>query len=287
MTLNDESLMSYPFEPIEKAYAHKDSILYALGIGVGTDPNDERQLRFLYEQDLQAMPTMAVVLGYPGLYLKDPSIGVDWKQVVHGEQSLVVHARLPASGRIVATNNVEEVLDKGPGRGAVVYSKREIREAASGDLIATLTATAFCRADGGFGGVAGPVKAVNNLPDRRPDVIVDVPTLAQAALLYRLSGDSNPLHVDPQVAAAAGFRRPLLHGLCTFGIAGHVLLREVCDYRPERFIGLDARFSEPVFPGDVIQIAIWDDGPGRASFQCRVVDRNAIVVNNGLYEFRT
>jgi acyl dehydratase len=228
---------------------------------------------------------MAVTLGYPGLYLSDPRAGVDWKRMLHGEQGLVVHRPLAPSGRIVSTNRVEAIVDKGEGKGALVYATRQQRDAETGEPVVTLTSTAFCRADGGFGGPAGPVTQPHPVPGGEPDLVVDTPTLPQSALIYRLSGDRNPIHADPRVAAEAGFDRPLLHGLCTYGIAGHAVLGALCAHRPERLRRLDARFSAPVFPGEVISTAIWREGSGRAAFRCSVAARDALVVDNGYVEY--
>ena len=168
MPLAYDTLLSWPFEEIDEEYTEKDTMLYALGLGLGDEPTDAGQLRFVYEDGLSALPTMAVVLGYPGLYLRDPATGVDWKQMLHGEQGLVVHKPLAPSGRVVSTNRIDAVVDKGPGRGALVYSSREQRDAATGEPIVTLTSTAFCRADGGFGGPGGPIRPVHAVPERAP-----------------------------------------------------------------------------------------------------------------------
>jgi acyl dehydratase len=283
--LNYEAVLNWAFEDIEQSYSEDDTILYALGLGIGGDPADPDQLRFVYEDGLAALPTMSVVLGYPGLYLSNPAAGVDWRQLVHGEQGLTLHRPLPATGRIVSTNRVDAVVDKGPGRGALVYSSREQRDAETGDLIATSTSTAFCRADGGFGGPSGPVKTARRVPAGEPSLTVSTSTIPQAALIYRLSGDRNPLHADPRVAKAAGFDRPILHGLCTYGIGGYAVLGALCAYRPERLKRLDARFSAPVFPGDTITTAIWHTGVGHAVYRCVASERGAVVIDNGYVEF--
>jgi acyl dehydratase len=285
VSLNYDALMGWPFERIEQSYDQHDTILYALGLGVGGRPTHPEELRFVYEDGLAALPTMAVTLGYPGLYLREPAAGVDWKQMLHGEQGLIVHRPLAPAGRVVSTNCVDAVVDKGHGRGALVYARREQRDAETGEPIATLTSTAFCRADGGFGGPTGPVKVPHAVPDGEPAVVVSTPTLPQAALIYRLTGDRNPIHVDPRVAQEAGFERPILHGLCTYGIAGYVVVGALCAHRPERLRRLDARFTAPVFPGDVITTAIWREGPGRAAFRCSAAARGAIVLDNGYTEF--
>jgi acyl dehydratase len=284
MAIDYDRLRNWPFPEVEQSYTAKDSILYALGVGLGADPVDQRQLRFVYEEGLRALPTMAAVLAYPGFWIKDPATGVDWKQVLHGEQGLVIHRPLPAAATVTGRTVIDAIVDKGPGRGALLYAHRDVRDIESGELLCSVSTTAFLRGDGGFGGPSGPTRPAHALPDRAPDIAVDLSTLPQAALIYRLSGDYNPLHADPAVAKAAGFPRPILHGLCTYGVAGHALLRALCGYDPTRLRRMDVRFSAPVFPGETIRTEIWREGEGRASFRCRVVERDVVVINNGLAE---
>jgi acyl dehydratase len=285
MPLDERALLSWDFPPIEQAYDSRDTILYALGIGLGADPIDDHQLRFVYEVGLLALPTMGTVLGSPGFFLRDPRSGVDWRMVVHGEQGMVVHRTLPACGRIVSTNRVVKVVDKGAGRGALVYVERTTRDAANNQLLCVMNATYFCKADGGFGGNAAPGPTPHAILDSGPSLVAASPTLRQAALIYRLSGDTNPIHADPGIAKAAGFARPILHGLCTYGIAGYALLQLLCDGDPERFRRLDARFARPVFPGETIETRAWPEGDGKAGFRCRVVERDVLAIDNGYFEF--
>ena len=285
MPLDEDALLNWDFSPIEQEYNSRDTILYALGIGVGADPIDGQQLRFVYEEGLRALPTMATVLGSPGFFLRDPRSGVDWEKVVHGEQGLVVQQSLPACGRIVTTNRVDKVVDKGVGRGALVYVERRTRDAATDQLLCVATSTYFCKADGGFGGAAGPVSIPHAVLNSGRSLGVRSPTLPQAALIYRLSGDTNPIHADPETARAAGFARPILHGLCTYGIAGFALVRLLCDGDPGRFRRLDARFTRPVFPGETIETRVWPEGDGKAGFRCRVVERDVQAIDNGYFEF--
>jgi acyl dehydratase len=229
-----------------------------------------------------ALPTMAVVLAYPGFWLKRPDTGVDWVKVVHGEQGLTIHNPLPVDGRLVGRSRVTEIVDKGAGKGALLYSERRIT-AADGTPLATLSSTTFCRGDGGFGGPTGPSPDPHQLPERAPDASDDQPTLPQSALIYRLSGDLNPLHASPKVAKAAGFPRPILHGLSTFGHVGHSLLKLACGYDPARLKSMQVRFSAPVYPGETIRTEIWREGP-LVSFRARVPGRDAVVINNGRAE---
>ena len=182
----------------------RDTILYALGLGYGSDPLDEDELRFVYEENIRVLPTMAVVLGYPGFWLKNEDTGVDWKKALHGEQGLIIHKPLTAAGTVVGRTRVTNIIDKGAGKGALLFSQRDVIDRANGDLLCILTSTSVLRGDGGFGGPTGPAPEPHPLPQRSPDSVVDLPTLPQAALIYCLSGDYNPLHADPKVAVAAG-----------------------------------------------------------------------------------
>jgi acyl dehydratase len=284
MALDYERLSNWTFEEIEVSYTERDSILYALGLGIGSDPLDPQQLRFVYEKELAALPTMAILLGHPGQYLSDPATGVDEYRVLHGEQGLQIHRPLPAAARVRCHNRIDAIVDKGPGRGALIYTTRETRLADTDEPLATSTGTTFCTGEGGFGGPTGPVKPVHLVPERSPDQVVDLPTSPQQALLYRLSGDMNALHADPDIARAVGFDRPILHGLCTYGIAGRALLGALADHRPERLRRLDVRFSAPTLPGDTITTSIWHEGDGHAAFRCSVEARGVTVINNGYCE---
>lgn len=283
MAIDYDKLMSWPVPEVRHQYSARDTMLYALSVGCGADPVDLGQLRYVYERDLQALPTYPVVLGYPGFWLKDEATGVDWVRVVHGEQGLRLHRPIPVVGEVIGRTRVTEIVDKGPGKGALIYQKREVTDAESGALLATLTATTFCRGDGGFGGPEGLVRPAREMPQRTPDMVCELKTIGQAALLYRLNGDYNPLHADPAVAAAAGYPRPILHGLCTFGVTGHAVLRAVCDYDASRLASIEARFSSPVLPGETIRTEIWVDGH-TAAFRAKAVERDALVINNGWVE---
>ncbi len=283
MAIDRDKLLNWPFKEIEHSYSFRDSILYALGLGVSMDQMDEAQLKFTYEDGLKALPTMAVVLGGPGFWVKDSESGVDWVKVLHGEQGLRIHKPLPAEATVIGLTKVVDVIDKGEGRGALLYQERTVHEKATGDLLATSTSTTFARGDGGFGGASGPTKSVHELPEREPDESCDMATHDNQALIYRLSGDYNPLHADPKVARGGGFDKPILHGLCTLGIAGHAILKTQCGYDPARFKGLDLRFSAPVYPGETIRTEIWRDD-NVVSFRARVVERDIVVLNNGRAE---
>src|ERR1043166_4881661 len=215
MPIDHAALKSWPFPDVEHRYTARDTMLYALGLGCGSDPTDADELPFVFEENLRALPTMAVVLGGPGFWIRDEKTGVDWRKILHGEQGLTLHRPLPVAGTVIGRMRIKDIVDKGRERGALMFTERSILDKESGAQIATLTSTTVMRGDGGFGGPSGSTPAPHPLPERAPDAALDIATLPQAALIYRLSGDMNPLHADPKVAAAAGFPRPILHGLCS------------------------------------------------------------------------
>ena len=285
------SLKARKFPDVEQAYTKKDTMLYALGLGFGHDPMDEDQLRFVYEKHLLALPTMAVVLGYPGFWMKDPDSGIDWVRLVHGEQALTVHKPLPVAGTVIGRTRIKALVDKGQGKGALVFQERTLHDKASGDLLATLEHLTFCRADGGFSEKEGngpkggdlPPPQKPAVPETAPDKVCDLPTLPQAALIYRLCADDNPLHAEPAVAKAAGFPQPILHGLATYGVAGHAIIKTFCGYDASKLRSLSLRFSAPVFPGETIRTELWKDG-NRVRFRARAVQRDIVVLSHGTAE---
>ena len=280
MAIDHDRLMARPFPERRHTYTRQDSILYALGLGLGADPVDPAQLQFVYEDGLKAFPTMAVVLGYPGFWMREPDCGIDWVRVVHGEQRLTLHAPIPAEGTVIGRTRITHVIDKGEGRGALVIQQRSVTDDATGTLLATIDHTTFCRADGGFGGPKVEAPAPHRLPETPPECHCDIATLPQAALIYRLSGDDNPLHADPAVARAAGYPQPILHGLATYGVAAHAVLKTYCEMDPARLRAFDLRFSAPVFPGETVRTEMWRTGE-TVSFRARVLERDSVVLNNG------
>lgn len=268
---------------VEHRYTQRDTMLYALGVGLGADPTDAAQLPFVYEASPKMLPTMPVVLGYPGRWTRDLNTGIDYLKVVHGEQSLTIHKLPPPEGTVLGRTKVTGLVDKGKDKGALVYQERSVVDKATGALLCTLKSTTFARGDGGYGGPSDPVREPRELPGGAPDAACDLATLPQAALIYRLSGDYNPLHADPATAKAAGFPRPILHGLCTFGIAGHALLKTMCAYDPLRLRHIEARFSAPVYPGETVRTEMWRRGK-EVFFRARIAGRDAVVLNNGYAE---
>jgi len=282
MAFSREKLLNWPFDEVLQSYTQRDSMLYALSLGLGSEPTNPQHLRYVYERDLETFPTMAVVLGHPGPWMSDPETGIDMLRVLHGEQHLELHRPLPPAGELRAVNRVTEVLDKGAGKGALITIERRLFDAAGGGdaPYSTQQAVIFARGNGGFGGPSGPSRPPQPLPDREPDTTVDIATLPQSALLYRLNGDYNPLHADPEIAARAGFPAPILHGLASFGIAARAVLEATGWPAAGRLAAIGLRFSAPVFPGETIRTELWREAQG-FSFRARVVARDAVVLNNG------
>ena len=281
MPLDPQKLLNWTFPELEHTYTEKDTILYALGLGCGADPDAPDDLRFVYEKGLLALPTMAVVLAYPGNWLESDESTADYSKVLHGEQSLTLHRPIPPAGTVIGRSRIVDLLDKGRDKGAILYTERTILDKASREPIATMTSTAMLRGDGGWGGKPGPQPEPHKLPEDAPELTFDIKTHANSALIYRLSGDRNPLHADPKAAAGGGFRTPILHGLCTFGVTGRALVEACCGGDPARLKSIQVRFSAPVFPGETIRTEMWTEGE-RVSFRARAVERDMVVLNNGL-----
>ncbi len=276
-------------------YGDKDVMLYALGVGMSHDPMDERELAFTYEKNLKVIPTAATVLSSA---MGRPARGADqveqkpghrpsqinFLMVVHGEQKVELHKPLPASGTFTAQGRTIGAYDKGKDKGAVIYNETVWTDEA-GEKVATLTGSTFARGDGGFGGPSEGAPEPHQRPDRKADLSVDISTREDQALLYRLNGDRNPLHSDPDSAKRSGFPRPILHGLCTYGITCRAVLQAITGYDPDQILSHQARFSAPVFPGDVITVDLWTDGRN-ISFEARVSARNVTVIKNGLTVLR-
>jgi acyl dehydratase len=281
MPFDPQKVLNWKFPEVEHTYSERDTILYALGLGCGSDPSEEGDLKYVYERGLVALPTMAVVLAYPGNWLESKESTADYSKVLHGEQYLSIHRPIPAAGSVIGRGRVKDLLDKGSAKGAVLYVERQILDKADGQPIATMTSAAMLRGDGGFGGKPGPQPPPHALPDGPARLSLDLKVAPNAALIYRLSGDRNPLHADPAAAAKGGFKMPILHGLCTYGVAGRAIIKSCCGDDPSRLRGLQVRFSAPVFPGETIRTEMWPEG-SRVSFRARVLERNVIVLNNGL-----
>lgn len=261
--------------PDERSWTSKDCLLYALGVGAGTD-----ELQFSTEKNQQVLPTFAVIIGAGGAPFN--KIGsFNPAMLVHGEQAIEVYGPIPPEGTVRSTGRVAAIWDK--GKGAVVVTESESVNAANDEPLLKTTFSAFIRGEGGFGGERGPSGPRNVPPDRAPDHQVTYETRPDQALLYRLSGDRNPLHSDPEFAKLAGFDRPILHGLCTYGFTGRALLYTLCDGQVERFKSMAVRFSKPVLPGDTLTVSMWVDG-NEALFQTSVQSGD-VVIDQGKFTF--
>jgi acyl dehydratase len=206
-------------------------------------------------------------------------MGINFLLVVHGAQKIELHKPMPTSAEVLADTRVLGAFDKGP-KGAVVETETVLRDKKSGEKVATLTSSMFARGDGGFGGPSDGAQVPHVVPTRAPDVSVEIPTRPDQALLYRLSGDRNPLHADPVIAKMAGFPRPILHGLCTYGLTCRAVLATFAEHQPERIKSHEARFSAPVFPGETVVVDLWKDDDV-VSFEARVPERGVTVIKNG------
>ncbi|HLN42325.1 MAG TPA: MaoC/PaaZ C-terminal domain-containing protein [Acidimicrobiales bacterium] len=262
MPINPDA-MGATSNPVERSWSSTDCLLYALGVGAGTLDALDFELEFTTENSAdrpqKVLPTFAAVVGGGGPPLA--TLGsFDPAMLVHGEQSIELFGPIPPEGKVRATGVVAGIYDK--GSGALVVTKSTSVDARSGEPRFASTTSLFVRGEGGFGGDRGPSSSAGPLPGREPDEVVTYATRADQALLYRLSGDRNPLHSDPVFAKRAGFDRPILHGLCTYGFTGRALLHAVCGSDPTRFRSMAGRFSRPTYPGDTLTISIWDEEDG-------------------------
>jgi acyl dehydratase len=263
---------------IEQRYDARDTILYALGLGYGADPLDEAELPFVYEAALKAVPSICCVLCHPGFWLKEPEYGVDWVKILHAEQAFEIHSPIPPTGTARGEYRVAGIEDKGAAKGALLHQEKTLYDIASGHKLATVRSTLFMRGNGGEGGFGGASAAAPILPDRLPDRTLELPTLERAALIYRLSGDWNPLHADPKIARKAGFERPILHGLCTAGIACRAILSAYAGNDCTRLRSMSVRFSSPVYPGDTIRLEFFEESQ-LLRFRAVVPTRRAVVLD--------
>ncbi len=287
MTIDYRTLKNWPFPEIEHTYTVEDTMRYALAIGIGHDPMDERALRYVTEYELRSMPTISVVLAYPGFWMAEPKSGINPAMILHGEQGLTMHRPLPIAGTVTSRHRITHIIDKGAGKGAIVVYDKTLFDKHSGELLATINHTTFCRGEGGFSRGDGlsdaPPPPPKPMPQHAPELVCDLPTLPQQALLYRLLADRNPLHALPNSARDGGFQRPILHGLATYGVVAHALLKTLCDYQAERMKRFFVRFTAPVYPGETIRTEIWpNENPIR--FRARALERDVVVINFGEFE---
>jgi acyl dehydratase len=266
-------------DPVSTSWTSKDALLYAVGIGAGTN-----ELAFTTENtngvEQQVFPTMAVVLGW-GMGSAMRGIGsFNPAMLVHGEQRVTLHKPIPPEGSATLKSKLVGIYDK--GKAAVVATETTATDEADGTPLYTNYSSAFIRGEGGWGGDRGPSGPRNVPPEREPDHEITYQTSPDQALVYRLSGDRNPLHSDPSFAAMGGFDRPILHGLCTYGFTGRALLHALCGSDPARFQHVEGRFSSPVLPGDALSIKMWETGPGEAVFTTSKQDGTVVIDQGGV-----
>jgi acyl dehydratase len=276
--LNIQAIAALELPNAIQELSHRDTIIYALGLGFGEDPMNIRELPFVYEKNLKAVPSFANILCHPGFWAQDPHYGIDWVKVLHAEQSFEMHAPIPPAGKIRGVTRISGVEDKGADKGALVHQVKDLYDEADGRHIASVRQTLMLRGNGGEGAFGKAEPAPEALPERIPDTIVDIPTRPGLALLYRLNGDWNPLHADPAIANKAGFERPILHGMCSLGLAARAIIQHYCDYDPDGLSAMFIRFSRPVTPGETLRFEFFEDGK-ILRFRARIVERDIIVLD--------
>jgi len=293
--MDPQALLHCALPTVRQAWSTRDTILYALAVGAGQgdEPQDEEQLRFFHEPQLQALPTLCAVLGDPGFWMREAGSTLDWQRLVHGEESVQWFQPLPAQGEVIARHRVRRVEDRGAERGASFVVERLLDDVATGQLLCRAWSTVVARGDGGFSPPGGPLlqlgdpaeAALPPWPVRAADVVVTRPTLTHQSLLYRQLADPNPLHVEPSAAHHAGFERPILHGMCSFGVLALVVVNTFCNAQPARLAALRARFTAPLYPGETLRCEFWHLGD-ELRFRATARERQAVVLNHGWARLR-
>lgn len=281
MTFDPQRLLNWDFGEKRQRYCARDAILYALGIGLPFASSEGDDLDFLLEDRLRVLPSFAVTLATPGMWPKIPELGIDWVRLLHMAQSARFDNPLPPEAEVVSRSRIAALYDRGADKGAVCILRREVRDAASGMLYCTIDQTAALRGNGGFGGDPLPKVSRPEMPARPADRMASVDTSSRSALIYRLSGDYNPLHVDPVVARKAGYDRPILHGLASYGTACALILDRFCGSDPSRLKILDLRFAGVVLPGQRLDFSFWREGD-KVLFTAAVERRT--VIDQGVAE---
>ena len=285
-----DAALAHSFERRTSSYEARDVALYALGVGAAQDPLDIRELQLVYElhgEGFRVLPSFAVIpalnnfiaLASEGPLAEGLNFGLE--RILHGEQKLELTRPLPSQAELTHETCIKDVFDK--GKHALIDIEVKSYEA-DGSLLMTNTLTLLVRGAGGWGGDRGPPRDDDALPDRTPDAVIEQVVPRNQALLYRLSGDWNPLHADPAFARAMGFEQPILHGLCTMGYAVRHVVAACADHDPRRIRALSVRMARPVIPGDTLRTEIWRDGPHRVRFQTRVEARYEVVLAQAIAE---
>ena len=282
MPIDREKAMAYVHPEGEGGYGRDDVILYHLGVGAGVPPTDARELSYTYEKNLVVLPTFTTVArsGAGSALMQTPGLEYDRTKLLHGEQDVEIHRPLPPEAKLRGRSRVADVYDKGKAALAIIEVEASDEE---GPLFTTRMSL-FLRGEGGFGGPPGPPVA-NAAPDREPDQVIESTTLPQQALLYRLCGDKNPLHCDPDFAARAGFDRPIIHGLCSYGIVCKAVVDGVLDGAVDRVARYQARFRGVAFPGETYETRVWRED-GKLLVEAWSVERGEIILSNGCVTLR-
>lgn len=269
----------------ESSYTQDQVILYHLGLGAGVPATDPKELEYTYEKNLKVLPSFAVIpaFGSMGGIANIPGLQFNFAMLLHGEQEVILHRPLPTQAKLVTSAHIPEIYDK--GKAALVILEAEAKDAETGEALFTNRFSLFIRGEGGFGGESGP-KAGNQAPEREPDGTTERKLLPQQALIYRLSGDKNPLHADPEFAKLGGFDAPIIHGLCSYGVACKAIVDEVLDGDVTRVARYQARFAGVGFPGETYRIAWWKEGDDRILLEASSVERNAKIISNAVIELR-
>jgi acyl dehydratase len=275
MGFDPQRLLEWDFGEITQAYTDRDAILYALGVGMPLTPGGSIDLDFLLEDRLRVLPSFAVTLASPGMWPREPALEIAWERVLHMAHAATFHTPLPPQARVTSRSKVDAIYDRGAEKGAVCLLKRELHDAETGTLYSTIVQTVALRGEGGFGGAPLPAIDRPTMPERVPDMEKTVPTSPRAALIYRLSGDLNPIHADYVAARRGGFDRPILHGLASYGTACAVIVQEFCGGDPVRIKSLDLRFCGIVMPGDRLDFTCWREGE-RVLFEAHVGARKVM-----------
>jgi acyl dehydratase len=289
--MNLDRVVHRNFAATDHDYTARDSLLYALSLGLGSDPLAAEELPYVYEglqgRPQQVVPSQAVILGWQPFWHDDPALAIDWKHIVHGEEHVQLHLPLPVAGAVRTHHRVVRVQDKGNARGAVLQMNTELYDRTSGAHLASLQSLQFLRNDGGCGDWGDPAAATPSLPviadGATPTAVLEYATSLQSALLYRVaSQDWMPIHADPDVAHEAGFEQPISHGLNNLGRACRALLETCARKRPERIRSIAARFVAPGLPGDTVRVELFDRGAGTVQFRSTAVERGVRLLDRGL-----